>query len=216
MKQHFKNYLKLGCLLFGISLVVTNCERDNLTEKLQVEKEKSFYKINTINISKIPTVIDFLDNTINSKFSSKNTVIDDAIFEENVLEVIDTLNNTNYTFKFVYNDTPPGEFYNLIVGKTPDGENKTPYVLKYVCDDAYLDDFIAQKLHFNYFRGTVAIHKYTDFFEVGSFSRTGLYPPQFDSNGEPISCASEGIGGSNTGGGGGGGDGDNGSGSTGG
>jgi len=201
MKTFTRGVVIALTLLFTLTLI--NCQQeDDLSDSNQAKDEKSPYIVNTLNISKIPAVIDFLGNTLNSKFTSKNTVLNDAIFEENVLEVIDTLNNVNYTFIFAYNDTPQGVFYNLVVGKTPEGENKTPYVLKYVCDDAYLDDFIAQKFNFNYFKGTVAIHKYTDFFEVGSFSRTGPCPPTLDENGEPISCVTDSVSGTDSGGGG--------------
>jgi len=200
MKNFTRGVVKTLALLLTLTLI--NCQQeDDLTDLSQAKEEKSLYEINTLHLSEVPAVIDFLGNTMNSRLSSKNTVIDGAIFQENVLEVIDTLNNTNYTFKFTYSDTPKQEFYNLVIGKTPEGEIKIPYVLKYVCDEAYLDNFISQNFNFSYFNGDVSIHKYTDFFEVNSFSRIEPCPPELDSNGEPVSCTTVNVSGSDSGGG---------------
>jgi hypothetical protein len=41
MKQTFKNYFKLGILLFGISLSLVNCQKDDVLETPQpVQKSK--------------------------------------------------------------------------------------------------------------------------------------------------------------------------------
>jgi hypothetical protein len=79
----------------------------------------------------------------------KSSEINGAIFDEdNIMEVIDTLNRTNYSFQFTYPNTPIGTFYNLVVGKTPEGETKTPYVLKYVCDESHLNEFKTNDYNF--------------------------------------------------------------------
>jgi len=219
MKQPFKNYLKLGILLFGIPLLLITCEKDNiLLDSNQTEVVgKNLYQVNTVKLSQIPEVRDFLIGKTHTDIFSRTT-INGAIFDDdNILEVIDTLSNANYTFRFTYPDTPLGEFYNLIVGKTPEGENKTPYVLKYICDDEFLDMYIENNFDFQYFRGTASLHKYTDFFEQGSvFGRTTSIsttntdtncPPEYDENGDPISCETVGVVGGGSGGGGGFGDG---------
>jgi hypothetical protein len=193
-------------------LLLTNCEKDNLLLDSQAEvTTKSLYKVNTVKLSQIPNVRDFLIGKTNTNLFSRTT-INGAIFDDdNILEVIDTLSNTNYTFRFTYPDTPLGEFYNLIVGKTPEGENITPYVLKYVSDDASLDMFVENNFDFHFFNGTVSLYKYTDFFEQGSiFSKTtSIYnadtdtncPPEYDENGDPIPCQTAGVIGGGSGGG---------------
>ena len=193
MTKTLKIYLKLGILLFGIPLLLTTCEKDTLLESSQTEIEvKSQYKVKRVKLSQIPKVRDFLIGKTNTNLFSRTT-INGAIFDDdNILEVIDTLSNANYTFRFTYPDTPLGEFYNLIVGKTPEGENKTPYVLKYVCDDVYLDNYMENNFDFHFFKGTISRHKYTDFFDQGSIfgKTTSIYttdtdtncPPEYDEN----------------------------------
>jgi len=77
----------------------------------------------------------------------------------------------------------------LVVGKTAEGETKEPFVLKYVCDENQLDEFISNNSNFSFFNGIIAFHRYTDFFESGSFYKGGtVCPDNFDANGDPISC----------------------------
>jgi len=194
-------------LVITFILLFINCEKENTFEPIQNIEKESTYNVKTVNLSEIPLIRDFLlDKTNDNLF--KSTEIDGAIFDDdNIMEVIDTLNNTNYSFKFVYPNTPVGTFYNLVVGKTPEGENKTPYVLKYVCNDVSLDAFIDSNFNFGSFKGTMSIHKYSDFFELGSILKIDPNcSPNYDENGDPIPCDTTGIDGSSTGSSGGGGD----------
>lgn len=151
-----------------------------------------------VSLDDITGVREHVEKRLNTKLSQRSSEINGAIFDEdNVLEVIDSLDNTNYSLRFRFPNTPIKEFYNLVVGRTPQGELKTPYVLKYTCDDASLDEFISNEFNFYYFKGIVAIHKYTDFFEAGNFSRTNTEcETQFDAAGDPISCENNYIDGS--------------------
>ncbi|MBN4048447.1 hypothetical protein JYU17_00575, partial [Flavobacteriaceae bacterium AH-315-O20] len=86
-------------------------------------------------------------------------------------------------------DTPQGTFYNLIVGKTPTGEAQEPYVLKYTCNQDQLETYLNNNKNFAYFIGTIALHKYTDYFKSGYFNKGNVNcPPTFDEVGDPIPC----------------------------
>jgi len=153
-----------------------------------------------VSLDDITDVREHVEKRLNMKLSQRSSEINGAIFDEdNVLEVIDSLDNANYSLRFRFPNTPIKEFYNLVVGKTPEGDLKTPYVLKYTCDDAFVDEFISNDFNFFYFKGTVDVHKYTDFFDVGSFSRTNTEcETQFDAAGDPISCESNYVDGSSS------------------
>jgi len=187
-------------------LFLTSCEDNSID--ISPEAVKNPYKINTVKLSEIPEIRNFINQNTNNLFYKTEDIKDGAIFdEENIMEVIDTLSFTNYSFRFVYPDTPLGTFYNLVVGKTAEGENKQPFVLKYVCDENQLDEFISNNSNFSFFNGIISIHKYTDYFESGSFNKGGaICPDNFDANGDPISCDDFDVnnGSSNVGGGGGG------------
>ncbi len=219
--KHLSLSLKLFTkfLLLFFTLTFITCEKNNLLFDSQIEIiGKSLYKVKTVKLSEIPKVRDFIIGKTSTNLFSRTT-INGAIFDDdNILEVIDTLSNANYTFRFTYPDTPIGEFYNLVVGKTPNGELKTPFVLKYICDSAYISEFVENDFDFHFFKGTISVHKYTDFFEQGSiFGKTTSNnstntdtncPPEYDENGDSIPCDTANIDGSGTTSGGGNGDGD--------
>ncbi|AMC10251.1 hypothetical protein Lupro_02830 [Lutibacter profundi] len=198
-KKQIKTYLKNGILLLGISLLLWNCEKSDLTVTVDSEVTKSLLTQKSVKLSDIPDVKDFLNLKVKNKLSSKTGTLNDAIFDiDNILEVIDTLGNINYTFRFTLPNSSLDTFYNLVVGKTPPGELKTPFVLKYTCDETSLDLYIDNNYNFSFFKGTISLHKYTDFFEQGYFSKTEATncPPELDQNGDPIPCEIQPIDGS--------------------
>lgn len=195
-----KKFISSLLIFTLIAILFTNCEKENNIEITQNSAKENPYNVKTVKLSEIPKIRDFILDKTNDNLFTKSTEIDGAIFDDdNILEVIDTLNNTNYSFRFIYPDTPVGTFYNLIVGKTPGGENITPYVLKYVCETGQLEAFVNNNFNFEFFKGVVSIHKYTDFFEVGSILKTEPNcPPNNDENGDPIPCENFDADGSST------------------
>ena len=204
-KSTLKKIVPFGILFFGISLLLWNCEKEEFGENIVLEETASNYHSRIIALDDIYDVKKHLDDLMPQNSSNKSSEIEGAIFDQDhVLEVIDTLQNTNYSLRFTYPDTPLGEFYNLVIGRTPEGELKTPFVLKYTCDDNFLEDYIAHDFNMYYFKGMVKMHVYTDFFSVDAFSRTtGSCPPELDAVGDPVACEQAPIDGSDTSGGGG-------------
>jgi len=199
MKAHF--YLKLA-LCFS-ALLLFACQQDDAVFQAQTEElTKSLYQQRHVSLKELPKVKRLIDSYSNLSLSRSETTGNTPIFEmENILELIDTLNNTNYAFNFRYVDTPIGEFYNLIIGKNPDGELRTPYVLKYTCDVSQLETYIANNFEFSSFKGTVSLHRYTDFFELGTFSVRGdPNCPKLDAVGDPIPCETQPVDGGGSGG----------------
>jgi hypothetical protein len=183
---------------------VVCCQKEDLTTTQNNEGViKALYKQRTLTLEDIPKikqkVIEKLNPEVFNRTEGSNT--NQAIFDtENVLEIIDTLNNANYSFQFRFPDTPISTFYNLVVGETPTGEVLTPYVMKYESDDANLDNYIANGLDFKYFEGTMSIHKYTDYFALGEFDRTETQcSPELDEVGDPLPCDETSVSGSGSG-----------------
>lgn len=204
-KRTLKKIVPFGILCFGISLLLWNCEKEEFRGHIVLDETASNYHSRTIALDDIYDVKKYLDDLMPQNSSNKSSEIEGAIFDQDhVLEIIDTLQNTNYSLRFTYPDTPLGEFYNLVIGRTPEGVLKTPFVLKYTCDDNFLEDYIAHDFNMYYFKGMVKMHVYTDFFSVDAFSRTiGSCPPELDAVGDPVACEQAPIDGSDTSGGGG-------------
>jgi hypothetical protein len=196
-KRTLKKVLQFGILLFGIPLLLWNCEKEDMKASIVLQELDDKYHSRTITLDDIYDVKKHLDDLMpQQRDINKTSEVEGAIFdEEHVLEVIDTLQNTNYSLRFTYPDTPLGEFYNLVIGRTPEGVLKTPFVLKYTCDNNFLENYIAHDFDIHYFEGMVKMHVYTDFFSVDAFSKTtDSCPPEFDAVGDPVACEENPIG----------------------
>ena len=202
-KNSFSNVVKTSLLFVGILLLLWNCRKQEFHEGVVFENFSSAYKQRTISLSELADVKKYIDEINPSNEIGKTSEIEGAIFDQdNVIEVIDTIQNTNYSLRFTYPDTPAGEFYNLIIGRTPEGELTTPFVLKYVCDEDFVDNYIANDFDIHYFKGVIKLHTYTDFFSLGAFSKTTDCPPEHDAVGDPVECEEQPLDGSSMTGGG--------------
>ncbi len=197
MKYVLTNRLLIKFFLLAFTLTLINCQKDEQPIKESIIYTNNLYQERYISINEIPNIENSLARIINSQTQNKvSGSSNDAIFDyENILEVIDTLNNINYSFRFRFPNTPISEFYNLIIGKNSVGEITEPFVLKYKCDESYINQYITNGFNFSYFKGEVALHKYTDYFDQGYFNRGGDQncPPQFDEVGDPIPCETQPI-----------------------
>ena len=200
-KNKLFNFLKFGILFFGITVLLWNCKKEDFESNVEISKSSFAQKF--VTLSDIPKVKQFLPQKLKNIYQSKTITENEAIFDEgNILEVIDTLNNANYSFSFIVPTAPKGQFFNLIISKNKYGEMQTPFILKYTCDKASVDEFVANNHNINYFRGTISLHKYTDYFEKNYFSKTTNHDcTEFDQFGDPIPCDINPVDGTSTGGG---------------
>ena len=193
-KRKLNYYSKLGILLIGILISFTNCDKDHLTETSNREKlleTDNPYRVEMVSIKQIPDIINFLDSKVKTAIFNKgaksSNVVEGAIFDvDNVLKVMDSLNQSNYSFNFVFPNTPKNVFYNLIVGVTPSGVKQEPYILKYVVKESHLEGFIQSGFNLSAFSGTIALHPFKDFFNKSDINNRDC--TQFDQNGDPIPC----------------------------
>jgi Domain of unknown function (DUF6973) len=206
--QTLNTNLLFKITLFFFTLTLFNCENEDVTADVNQEiLVKSIYQQRMVSLTELPEIKNFINTKVsNGIFSRNSNDTNQAIFDvDNILEIIDTLNNTNYSFNFRFHDTPLGEFYNLVIGKTPSGDLKTPFVLKYKCDESQLETYIASGFKFSSFKGDVSFHKYTDFFEPDYFGKEAddtNCPPNLDDVGDPIPCDTQTLDGSSNNGGG--------------
>ncbi|MDC6363518.1 MULTISPECIES: hypothetical protein [Flavobacteriaceae] len=75
---------------------------------------------------------------LGNKISAK----DYEVFLDSIAQVANEGSNTNYTFALDVKGAGPNEFYNLVVGKTPDGEIKDPIVVRYALEQEDMDYFL--------------------------------------------------------------------------
>lgn len=192
-QDQIKKYFKLGFLFLGISLLFFNCEKETYVEIPTDELSYNSVSHKFFSLTEIPKVKEFYDKTIAVKNYAKSKNGNIAIFnEEQVLALIDTLKQTNYSIQFVFSDSPKGEFYNLVIGKTAEGNLKKPFILKYVCDEEQKDVFEENNYDMSFFIGSIYLHKFTDFFDLNFFSKTNTpCPPNSSENTD--ACANQNV-----------------------
>lgn len=207
----YMKFIRLSALCLGVlGLINFSCSNDfeEALNQSGIDEQFNYYELSTVSLEEIQGVTSFFESkTKEGLFYAKGD--HDAIFDaENIMEVIDTLQNTNYSFRFTYNNSPSNVYYNLVIGKDSLGRFKTPIVLKFTGEDESLES----GNHFGRFTGTLEQFKYTDFFDAGLFSKGTC--SEHDEYGDPLPCRQEEIsdgsistsgGGSSSGGGGSGG-----------
>ena len=192
-KNKLINLLQIGILFFGISFSLWNCEKEPQLEASIIEATESPFSHKIISLEEAPELKEFFNYKIKSKIQAKSTFESIVFFnKERVLAVIDTLQNTNYSLQFVFEDTPNGEFYNLVIGKNPQGDLKTPFILKYVCNENQKSVFIENNFDMNFFIGNISLHRFTDYFASNYFSKTSD-PCGPDTSGNEESCANQNV-----------------------
>ena len=89
-----------------------------------------------------------------SSEQNENDLLSNTDFSK-IMEVIDSLENTNYTFLVSDNDQNPFTFSNLIIRKEQDGTIESPYLIHYQLDSAFFQKFVESGFSLKDFSGQV-------------------------------------------------------------
>lgn len=182
-KNKFKNYLKLGILLFGVSIFLVNCQKDDdftqttkqelLTKsKIPFEfKKKSYAQLN--NDVKFVKAINnvFNKGKTNSRVNAKTVMEDQYGFtiDSTLIKEISSDDFTSYTFLIHREVVNESIFENLIVTINNDSVPKA-YIIKYHLnsnpiyiseDDAYAIDSHTELTEIDYNNSQLKV-SYTD------------------------------------------------------
>lgn len=149
----FFKYL-LGALAVTM---ITGCQNNEPKPEIQLERS-----VNYVSSTEIPSVMNQLNNALGLnneiKSSSNNGIITASLGQielEQIMEVIDTLNNANYTFMVNDEDENPYSFSNLIVKKHTEGDFEAPYLLEYLVDSTHMTEFVASGFSMEKFTGSI-------------------------------------------------------------
>ncbi len=193
------NYYLSILLLF----VAFGCQTDDL----EVQPNPSEISLSYVSADDIPDVMDQLGQKLNfskdtrgSSNSGQALTSIGKINIENIFQVIDTLNNTNYTF-LVEKDIRDRSFSftNLVIKKKEDGTYDSPYLLTYTPGKEALPAFIESGFDMKSFTGTVQ-KRYVNKVYSGTSNQANL---ENRSNTDPnnVVCPGEEYNGGSTGGG---------------
>ena len=193
------NYYLSILLLF----VAFGCQTDDL----EVQPNPSEISLSYVSADDIPDVMDQLGQKLNfskdtrgSSNSGQALTSIGKINIENIFQVIDTLNNTNYTF-LVEKDIRDRSFSftNLVIKKKEDGTYDSPYLLTYTPGKEALPAFIESGFDMKTFTGTVQ-KRYVNKVYSGTSNQANL---ENRSSTDPnnVVCPGEEYNGGSTGGG---------------
>ena len=187
MKQKLTTkVLVLAALLLTCSLFLWNCEKEaSFLESFASDPQ---YRIRKVSVSELPKIQNFLKSTISKKSTGRSNTTETPVFnEQDVLVSEDSLENVSYTLRFTYPSTPLGDFYNLNIKETPQGDFIEASVVEFVSDQQYVAVFVENNFDFHYFTGSMSLHPFENFFSSDElpFSRT---TDCYDGNGDPLSC----------------------------
>ncbi len=186
---------------------------DTVLSELQESKSKS--KINSVSFSDIESLLSdlndsqgnnlFEDEKENTGQNEKNTNRKAIFDKDEIISTVDSTQTTSYSFHFIYEDTPESEFYNLVFTVLPDGTRTEPFILKFVSDPDFFEEYKASDFDYGKFTGTIGLYKFSDFFADYNIFGKSECAGQFDQYNDPCSVTpitnGSGGGGSATGGG---------------
>lgn len=144
MKQKFKNYLKLGLLFFGISFVLTNCQKDDLEQNLETNLKENGHndivKIASLKeFKELNTYVEDRENKIASRTTTEDTNGFTILENEDVVQkTVD--GRTTYTLQIIRDDQPDDSFSNLVV-KFEDDQPTLALVLNYFPTEDFLSEY---------------------------------------------------------------------------
>lgn len=170
--KRFTNYLKLGALLFGISILLWNCEKEEFIENQQ---QDDFLKAKIVLNSKIPSYIDkYIGEKTNESYkafigreeiyllnTSAKTVNEKAlgIINRAKAVVVENEKNTKYTFSILPYNYNENVMINLVVVDTGDG-NILEYFIKFQFENIHTMPRIASSgaLDMSQFSGEITYY----------------------------------------------------------
>ena len=134
MKNRKTNFIKLGILLFGISIFLLNCQK----EETQTLNQQNLWKVNDItkneldNKSEIKSFLQELKTKKNVKNTSKkeNDSSYNFIIDYSTIREIQVENIKSYTFKIIRENSSKSYFENLVIISS-NNQIQNAYLIKY-------------------------------------------------------------------------------------
>ena len=186
-KTNYLNLLKYGILLLIVSLILFNCN----TENQFIEQQNNHSKSSIVTLNEIPqnllsAISEITPKTKSLQKSKSNNLI--IINQEQIIKMVDSLHNTNYSINFTIPNSPKNVLYNLILSTDLDNNPKKPFILKYIVhnlEDIRKEDNV---LDFSLMKATIKQYSYQNFLSKTSsktMSRSFNNPCNtFDFNGQ--------------------------------
>lgn len=151
MKQRKTKTLKLFLVLFGITVVIFTCQKEDDTFKFEPEAKNQTSTTKTVSASDIPEVMNFIaSKSADYKFvlddsntsdgmnrSHENNLVMTTLIIDEITQVTNSKQKSNYTFRLIKQSSLDGKYFlNLVVKEYMD--TYYLYIVKYVPDSFWL------------------------------------------------------------------------------
>ncbi len=131
--ERLKNYLKLGILLFGISLSLISCKQDDI--EIPIEQENSKYFLTRIQTNEFKENLKLNEKISKLKTKSKNSN-SQARYENQTFDIdlneatyIENLDGSYHSYTFnIYNDQDNHNINNIVLSMMEDGNYEADLV----------------------------------------------------------------------------------------
>jgi hypothetical protein len=149
--KNLKRYLSILLLLIAFS-----CQTDDFKTDVIPDSPKS--KVNFLSADDIPLVLEKISTPLGirsiSGASNQSNSLVGIIRMDEIMQVIDTLGNENYTFSIDDQDNNHLTFSNLIVPMAVNGD-RDPFLMKYEMDSSYFPHYIKHGFSIQTFKGKI-------------------------------------------------------------
>ena len=144
-------------MLVGISFLLLNCQRDQLGLTEQSLKKKA-YKTRSISSAEIPNILALINNKTKSAFTKNKSATTNygSLDLDAIMEVVDTIGATNYSFRITNIEDDGFSLYNLVVHTDEYGNVKTPYIIKYTMEESFANAYYNGTKLFDEFTGVIS------------------------------------------------------------
>ena len=184
MKLFIKKIVKMT--LICLAITISSCEKDLYQENTNTHLKK--IKSRVLSLDELPQdIIDcYRQKTLplnsGDEFRSSELVEYPIFDEEKIIEIIDIEGNKNYSFRFVFENSPNNVFYVFLINVLPT-EEKNTYIYKYTCFETNYNEFKNNDFKFEFFKGKIDLNYSSDYFR--DEPRIDC-PPVLDQYGDPI------------------------------
>ncbi len=141
MNKQLRNFLKLGILIVGISLLLLNCEK----ESIEINNSKQQFTITKkkfVEFNKLPNLISkVLTSQNNAALKSNESGLYSFTIDSSSVTAITDGDNTWYTLKVFRQSNPPDVFEKLIISEIKDSLPKAELV-KYFPNQNYINSIV--------------------------------------------------------------------------
>ncbi|MEE1961480.1 hypothetical protein V1387_02195 [Allomuricauda taeanensis] len=175
MKQ-LKNLLSAMLLV----LMAWGCQKDDAQfqdpTSATATETKAFGGRRTVLLEDVPDIEGFLASNLSGRkgytFNKGGGTAKDMVVTpfgqiplEEILEVSDSLGNSNYTFRILPNSYIGNRFYNLVVHKRDGQKEVSAFVVEYEMGEGYANDYLARTVDFGQFTGKVRTYGFEAFLD---------------------------------------------------